>query len=145
MPFRLPGIISFQENSKNLLITGSKLPNYFRRFFSTSDVLLAFNKAEKLFEKLESQISDEEILDFYRSWGDFSDDIDDNQSSYRAFTNLERIGKQRRNVLLVGVGLSGKGRALRRQGKYQECLDCNRHAIEYLEKAEDIPGNGTWL
>ena len=115
-----------------------KAANYFRRFYSTSDVQLSFNKAEKLFEKLDKQISDEEVLIFYRSWGDFADDIDDNQGSYRAFTNLERIGKQRKSVLLVGAGLSGKGRALRRQGRYQESLECNRSAIEYLEKAEDV-------
>ena len=62
-----------------------KAGNYFRHFLSTSDVQLAFSKAEKLFEKLDKQISDEEVLYFYRSWGDFADDIDDSQNCLQGF------------------------------------------------------------
>ncbi len=108
---------------------------YARRLSSPQDAYRAFQKAEQIFPSIDMQMSDKEILEFYKAWAKAAYQIQDNANTERIGILLFHIGETRSSAILMGSGLYLQSMARFGFHDYLAGLNICEQALRYLKES----------
>ncbi len=116
--------------------------SYARRLSSPQDAYRAFQKAEQIFPSIDMQLSDKEILDFYKTWAKVAYQTQDIDTAEQISIRMFQIGELRSSALLMGSGLYVQSMARFGSHDYQVGLNICEQALRYLK---DSSTRAEWL
>ena len=116
--------------------------SYARRLSSPQDAYRAFQKAENIFPSIDMQLSDKEILEFYKTWAKVAYQTQDNATAERISIRMFQIGELRSSAVLMGSGLYIQSMALFGSHDYLAGLNICEQALRYLQETN---ARAEWL
>ncbi len=115
---------------------------YARRLSSPQDAYRAYQKAEQIFPSIDMQMSDKEILEFYKAWAKAAYQIQDNATTERIGFLLFNLGEIRSSATLMGSGLYLQSMARFGYHDYLAGLNICEQALRYLKESN---ATSEWL
>jgi DNA-binding SARP family transcriptional activator/tetratricopeptide (TPR) repeat protein len=108
------------------------------QLYAISDASQAFQKAENLIEDCWGVLSELQIYNLYKNWGEMAYAANDASALKKMNTNLMGFGNRLESALLKGTAFVQLGNAYFSSGQLKEGLEYTRKAIDLLSTTDNI-------
>ena len=133
-----PAVLAHHYSGAGELITAFrywiKAAERARALFSKQDALLSYERAEDILQQIETELSTQEIYQFYADWNDLAYNATETNLLKHIGHELSKIGEERGSPLLIGSGLDALSDACMTANNFELGLEYANQAIEYLGK-----------
>ncbi len=108
---------------------------YAKKLSSPGDATRSFQRAQKILPNIEEVLSDEQIINFYRSWSDLAYFSSDTVELWNIHQSLLKFGENRSSAPLLGDSLACLANQQFSLKKYAEGLETTELALRYYQEA----------